>query len=620
MDPLEFVRPLTESELEEKISCPVCSEYLEIKFKSSFNNQFDICKKKKLDDFIKLWCKKCDMDLTFIRCEFCGKPIVIRKHKNEVEFNGLNGYNIQCPDKTCNQIFYLTKCPECESVQKIKNYVKEGNVIICNNDSCKHEYIQIKCPYKDCTDIIYNDKETSKRNFPNGVIVLHKKAVIYQKIECINCFRPILYPSTAEIKNKYIEGQKIECQYDDCKKKFNRLICPICTNENYVNDGWYEMGSLIKCQNCTKTFGKIICPSCQKINICFNDFFKSGTNKWSFSCCSKEFNMTNCLYCRKLNVLDKNRNLTGEVVKCGYCGNTFNKIYCPSCNNINPFPMADFCLGKIYKCIYLDCLKQFQLLICPKCRKSCFITEKVEGQKLFCKMCNSSFMNWACPFCKSNIMDLNSSFEFGQMVKCPNHTCQKKYTFIRCNGCMKLIFSKENEPLLGKSIKCPDKNCSKRTMFLQCPLCKKKIIYQGNKDNIKEGDLISCESCKKKYNFSTNNTLYKGNLYILEPFEGKTIRLGEPKKDEKYLETQNLFFYNQKYASIWVSKTMSIKMLSIQLFGECIVCHNDHRESVFVPCGHRCACYRCAVQFFLVYKKCPKCQTASTCIIKKVYE
>ena len=55
-------------------------------------------------------------------------------------------------------------------------------------------------------------------------------------------------------------------------------------------------------------------------------------------------------------------------------------------------------------------------------------------------------------------------------------------------------------------------------------------------------------------------------------------------------------------------------------FGECIVCHNRKKESVFFPCGHRCTCYICANLIFASEKKCPKCKKETICIIRKVYE
>ena len=54
--------------------------------------------------------------------------------------------------------------------------------------------------------------------------------------------------------------------------------------------------------------------------------------------------------------------------------------------------------------------------------------------------------------------------------------------------------------------------------------------------------------------------------------------------------------------------------------GFCMICHNLPIESVFVPCGHRCACYNCALTFFISYKKCPKCNSNSRCIIKRIYD
>ena len=56
------------------------------------------------------------------------------------------------------------------------------------------------------------------------------------------------------------------------------------------------------------------------------------------------------------------------------------------------------------------------------------------------------------------------------------------------------------------------------------------------------------------------------------------------------------------------------------IFKECMICHNNRKESIFYPCGHRCVCYICAVMYFSVFKKCPKCQSAAKCIIKKIYD
>ena len=148
------------------------------------------------------------------------------------------------------------------------------------------------------------------------------------------------------------------------------------------------------------------------------------------------------------------------------------------------------------------------------------------------------------------------------------------------------------------------------------------------KHSLNEGENVSCENCKKNYNFQKNNSLYKGNLKILEQIKGKKIDFGVGEVDENYLAIQELFFNikNNNYPAIFVEtndKNSGEKQSSNSKnynLGECIVCHNNLKESVFFPCGHRCVCYNCAVILFAVSKKCPKCNQEVSCIIKKIYE
>ena len=270
-------------------------------------------------------------------------------------------------------------------------------------------------------------------------------------------------------------------------------------------------------------------------------------------------------------------------------------------------------------------MKEFQFLICPKCNIYSYIKERKEGQRLKCERCQTQFMNWGCPFCKSNIMDKNTTLKIGQMVKCPSKNCNKIFSFIRCSVCHKLIFSKENESILGKSIKCPYQNCKAYTLTTYCSLCNIKTIYTGKKPSLNEGESIHCENCNQNYIFQKNKLLYNGDLKVLEQIEGKTIEFGVAEVDENYLGIQELFFSKKpKLPSQFITEssmkfTLDKKINNYNL-RECIVCHNNLRESIFVPCGHRCTCYNCALIIFEVYKKCPKCNVPSTCIIKKVYE
>ena len=615
----------------EKILCPRCFEPISIKSESIMkSNGYSLqLKSTDLDDFTKISCQKCSLNFTFIFCPFCEKKIYMKIHPKPIQYNGLNGYNIKCPYKSCSQMFYFTKCPKCNMVQKQKKYIKEGMVIECQNNECKFNYCQVNCPKKYCTDLVSFEKPKNFTNFPIGIMIIHKNEIMFQKINCYYCWRPIVYPSKQNHKNKYCECQKVECPYEDCKKTFNRIICPFCFEEIYINDGWYEMGSNIKCYKCKNSFGKILCPSCGKINTSINNYFKLGNMKCGFANCLKNNNMINCLYCRKLNIFDIDTQLSGQVIKCGYCKNTFNEIFCPFCEKTNPFPLADFSFGKVYKCQYLTCMKEFQFLICPKCHTNSFTKETQEGQKLKCEKCDTLFMNWGCPFCKSNIIDEDTTLQIGQMIKCPFEKCNKKYSFIRCASCKKLIFSEENENICGKAIKCPYQNCKSYTLMLYCPECEVRTIYTGKKSSLNEGESISCENCKKNYIFQKNNLLYQGNLKVLEQIEGRTIDFGVGQVDDNYLAIQELFFDDLRYKcpSVFESeysdqglKEKNYIVKNFNALGECIVCHNNLRESVFVPCGHRCACYNCAVIVYAVTKRCPRCNEEASCIIKKIYE
>ena len=69
-----------------------------------------------------------------------------------------------------------------------------------------------------------------------------------------------------------------------------------------------------------------------------------------------------------------------------------------------------------------------------------------------------------CPFCLISILDKDSSFNFGQMIECPN--CKKRFSFFRCWNCKRLINSKEDECILGKAVCCNHLTEVKITIFI----------------------------------------------------------------------------------------------------------------------------------------------------------
>ena len=608
----------------DKIICPKCS--VPLLMNNSLNN-FNI------NEFDKIICNKCYFEFCFIFCEYCSKKIYMKINQANSLYNGMNAFNISCPYKLCEKIFYFTECIKCKRTQKHKKYIKEGEIIKCIYKDCGFEYIQNNCPMLHCTDLDNIEKKQMMSNFPEGILSIHNNKILYQKINCYYCWRPIVYPSSKTHRNKYYECQLVECPYKDCKKKFNRIVCPFCFYEIYVKDGWYEMGSEIRCNNCKSYFGKILCPSCGKVNECKNEYFQFGKMVCVFQNCQKHHYMINCIYYRKLNIFNKDIPINGQLIKCGYCHNEFNEILCPICKRLIPFPSGDFAFGKVYKCIYISCLKEFQFLICPNCSSYSFKIDSQEGKKLNCQKCKTQFMNWGCPFCKSITMDKNTSLKLGKLVKCPNISCQKIYSFIRCSKCQKLIFSKENEKILGLSVKCPHKGCGAYTLVSFCPFCETKALYSDSRINYKVGDTVKCPnpSCKKEYIFKNDSEIYCNNLNVLYKIDGNTIKFGIAEVDENYLFKQDLFvdkrcirisrlFPTQYSSDMEYALNINREKIENKSFEECMICHNNRKESIFFPCGHRCVCYNCAVLYFSVYHKCPKCQKDAKCIIKKVYD
>ena len=116
-------------------------------------------------------------------------------------------------------------------------------------------------------------------------------------------------------------------------------------------------------------------------------------------------------------------------------------------------------------------------------------------------------------------------------------------------------------------------------------------------------------------------------MKILEQIEGKKIEFGVGEVDENYLAIQSLFIEdkNKNLPAQFTSETSDKNSLASfhhksNNMVECIICHNNVKETVFFPCGHRCACYNCALTFFISYKKCPKCNSDSRTIIKRIYD
>lgn len=627
-------------------------------------------------EYMEISCKNCQHRFLFVFCLHCNYKIYVCSNKIEENLCDLNARNISCPYIFCKKQFYITLCPNCQRPQKVSEFVEETKEICCPN--CRLYYCQSRCPAKNCTDIKNFKHDEIKGNFPYLVRISHDKGsqttFYYQKISCFFCKKPIVYETYKGNMQNYYEGQKIICPYSDCGRAFNRVVCD-CGEEAIFIDAYFTMGSLLKCKKCEKVYTKVLCPKC----FIVNPLHKSGIKSGKFICnvikCGYESYIYNCLFCRRPNYFLKPNKppIQGQMITCAYpdCRNKDDKkniwsqVLCPCCRQANYYPFTEkakdrlFSYGKLFKCIYLECGKTFIYYLCPKCKSYSNKTEdeknkQEEGKKFICNECKIVAMNFWCPFCYCMIADQNSSLTLGHMVKCPSPYCGKKFTFLRCPTCKKLNFSKNpDEILFGKCVMCSYKNCGELFFTVECPFCNQKNICIGQSQDLSEGSKIKCRNCTNMVEFSLKKYKeeepYYKNLSVVPSAEGQGFSFGIPKEDENYLDFQKRFYEGLEIyikPSQIAARSMSSGLFSsaneasnnsgttqgssqglvdnnvnsFDILPECTICHNNPKQSVFLPCGDRICCYVCAVLHHQVNGICPKCHQQIKGVLKKVVD
>ena len=654
------------------IICPFC-----IKKKQNINidknyNEFDLilcnnCGEK----FTFIKCPYCEQNIYCkIKKDYSGN-----EKDFKLTYNGLDGFNIKCPHHNCNKYFLLSKCSKCKIMNKHKEYIKEGKIIQCLNPSCKNQYIQFHCPIKSCKENFKRPYSNFKL-FLNGIISMHNNnnnKIFFLKLYCINCYRPIIFYNEKKKITLYIEGQKIKCPYEDCQKCFNRIICPLCYYENIFNNEYYifyMFGLKIKCKNCHEIFSKIMCPFCRHINLNNDKYKETGLFCCENDKCHAKCYLITCIYCLKLNIFYIDKYFQGIQIKCKYddCQKVFNQVNCPFCKRLNIYPNGEFVYGEIFQCKYHSCQRKFSLFFCIECNILSYnkLENYVEGLIIKCNQCKKYYLNFQCPFCKKILLEKDSSYNFKYFIKCPNKECNKIFTMISCPKCNKLNYS--NDLIFGKVIHCKVKNCN---CYFKCVPCSKCNIFNVliKNDELDNDEYTECGKCKNRYKFNSEEfknkalkNIYTGNFTILKEIEGDIFAHGIEYIDENYYEKEKLFFhvdeiYNKEInkESIIENSLSSIKKnfisdISTNLItenskyflsysnnnnsfnsclkiimqkqsknniGECIICQKES-ESVFVPCGHRCACYSCAMLYYQIHKKCPYCKKNARTIIKKI--
>jgi hypothetical protein len=577
------------------------------------------------------------------------------------------GINIKCPYDECGE-FFMTRCSLCKKENKIEKRIQETEPITCPVPKCGHSYFHFKYPYLDEPQPNTFKKPDQYKNFPDGITFSLKGKATFQKINCVACYRPIVF-----FKGKYFECQSITCPYPNCQKEFNRTICPKCFCENnfirtrkqlpssssllsesmtnsiscrfnnsgeyYYSGPRYIMGSKVICHNCGEQYSKLFCYACQSTSVVTKDleglFLSCGFEK-----CGKSFQFINCIFCYRMNVFPSQDRIpsdksnlsfqgkldTREGIKCGYadCGKTFHKISCPHCKKFNLFPNNEFIYGKKYSCQYFYCRKYFVVYYCPECKHGLTTVGGKEGWKIICGKCDTCLANWKCCFCEKNIIDKNSKLQSAQMIRCPNKQCLKVYSFVSCMNCKSIIYSKENESLEGTIADCP--NCREKFALIRCVHCS-TLILTLNKTEVNMNEDKTCKNCGQSFKpkDSINKTIYESkDMTVLEPVTGTAINIGTPETDVHEVELENSFIKCNQYneCSTICSVGHSVNQFAhVASKGEktCIICQSGPGESVFIPCGHRCVCYNCAVMQLNTFKACP-CGKFARGIIKKIFD
>jgi hypothetical protein len=554
----------------------------------------------------------------YIICFHCKEKIKTKLYDIKENFL-LNFQNFKC-DK-CNQFNFITVCPQCKYIQQMNEFKSEGESFTCSNPECNYSYLQTLCPIKNCQEMFYFPVKKNFANSPNGLIHTHmadkikkNELIIFQKISCFFCCRPIVFYSTELNRNAYYETMPIKCFYPDCQKSFHRIICSNnkCYNIIYKEFGTYKIGQKITCEKCEKNFSKILCVNCFRVIPLEKNIFKYGELECRYKSCSKKNNYAICFYCNQLNYFKglPYPLVQGWPIQCGNkdCQKFFNIIYCPGCHELNPFSNGDFVFGRPYKCKYTSiCSKMFLVLVCSNCWNYSRMIDDIEGKKYTCNQCGTLLANFQCVHCGLCILDKNSFFNFGQPIKCPS--CSKLFSFFRCYDCKRLIYYKGK--ILGKRVQC--QNCFKYSVNTICPKCQSKITFSRRDSDITSGEEINCPSCQIKFIFGDKlgdefEKIYEKDLTCVKPLIGSVVNQAIPTVDENYLERRKNFYDENMKREIQKNNEL------------CIICQTNNKESVFFPCGHRCTCYKCAVVYFEVKKKCPKCNKNSKTIIPKIFD
>ena len=121
--------------------------------------------------------------------------------------------------------------------------------------------------------------------------------------------------------------------------------------------------------------------------------------------------------------------------------------------------------------------------------------------------------------------------------------------------------------------------------------------------------------------------------------QGKTVIFNNPIKDPgQIIKSKNMILKNSEIYTLLENEekdnnkiiqlgqsvnntTMIDQVVKNDGRIQCCFCLENKSESVFIPCGHRCVCFKCGEKIMKSQnKKCPICQEEAFYLLKKVYD
>ena len=200
------------------VNCKGCDKDFSIKSKINEKNTPNIFKSN---------CVECSIELKIIKCPKCEK---LNSHIGTIN----NFTTINC--RHCVKTFAVFVCPSKKCGKFIVTGTHyEGYLVTCNEEECKKEFTEVSC--SKCERLL-----------------LFESLEPYQSEEREDCF----------ILSRFIEGQVIECPYEDCQNVFTHMNCFGCFKSNKVEGKTVTNGESITCKypECNKKVCKMFCLYC----------------------------------------------------------------------------------------------------------------------------------------------------------------------------------------------------------------------------------------------------------------------------------------------------------------------------------------------------------------------